>query len=512
MISDLVGKGSLSREGYIVVIGAGTVGLPTSVMLARKTGAKIICLETGGAQQEKDTHPLNKVVELGTPNKGASQRFRCLGGTSTRWGGALIPFQDADLHPAKWPISLTELEPFISDVEELFSLEPGAYSDITFPFDLGKLHVNRMAKWPHFKKRNVATLCSGEAKSLSNLEVWLNSHVISIAVTEQSVRLVAASRSGDRINVDAKKLIIAAGAIETTRLALLIQRQNRQIMKNDYPALGRYFTDHVSAEVAEITATHSNTLNRIIGFRFGNRGSMRNVRFELSPETTVRDTLPPSFSHIGFRVTKPGGFDVLREIFQHLQRRKVPALRTAVDLAANTPWLLRAMWWRFVDRRLLFPQYSRLVVHVVIEQLPSQNHYIRLSDQQTDEFGVPLAEISWSVTDADKQNLLATAELFKTTWQSSKFAKMGAWKSFKSREVLANLENPEGICHPTGSTRMGFNQTDGVVDKNLNLFGVPNVQLLATSVLPTGGGANPTMMLFLLAMRCVDQHQKILNA
>ncbi|WP_429410836.1 GMC oxidoreductase [Paraburkholderia sp. WSM4174] len=53
---------------------------------------------------------------------------------------------------------------------------------------------------------------------------------------------------------------------------------------------------------------------------------------------------------------------------------------------------------------------------------------------------------------------------------------------------------------------MGACPADGVVDKNLNLFGVANFQLLATSVLPTGGGANPTMMLLLLGMRCVNQH------
>jgi choline dehydrogenase-like flavoprotein len=55
---------------------------------------------------------------------------------------------------------------------------------------------------------------------------------------------------------------------------------------------------------------------------------------------------------------------------------------------------------------------------------------------------------------------------------------------------------------------MSATPAEGVVDKDLNLFGVDNVQLLATSVLPTGGGANPTMMLLLLAMRCVNQHAK----
>lgn len=125
MLRDLNGKGKVSLEADFIVIGAGTVGLPTSVLLARKTGKTVICLETGGLRQQQDTHPLNEVVQLGMAYKGASHgRFRCLGGTSMRWGGALIPFQHSDLSNARWPIELDELTPFISDVERLFPSTP----------------------------------------------------------------------------------------------------------------------------------------------------------------------------------------------------------------------------------------------------------------------------------------------------------------------------------------------------------------------------------------------------
>jgi choline dehydrogenase-like flavoprotein len=385
-------------------------------------------------------------------------------------------------------------------------LEQGAYSDTSFPFDLGEFHVNRLAKWPQFKNRNVATLLHRQADDIPNLHIWLNAHVIAISATEEGVNLTAISSRGDKIDVVAKRLIIAAGAIETTRLALLIRRQNHHT--KDTPALGRYFTDHISTEVAEIVTSRPSALNKIIGFRFGEKGSMRNIRFELSPKTMAREKLPPSFTHIGFKSEKSGGFEVLREFFQRLQRGKLPPLRVVFDLVANTPWLLRAIWWRFFNKRLLFPDHSKLIVHVVVEQIPSEKNYIRLSDDRTDQFGIPSAEIFWSVSDEDKRNVIETAELFRKTWESTNFAKMGVWKSLETDEIWASIESSEGIFHPTGSTRMGLDSANGVVDKDLNLFGVPNVQLLATSVLPTAGGANPTMMLFLLAMRCIDQHYK----
>jgi choline dehydrogenase-like flavoprotein len=472
MINDLAGQSPSSEDAYFAVIGAGTVGLPLSVLLAEKTGKKVICLETGGYEQAQDTHPLNQVVQRGTPYQGASDgRYRCFGGTSTRWGGALIPFQDADLRNAGWPISIDELTPYIRDVEGLFSLKQGAYSDTSFPFALGEHHVNRLAKWPRFKKRNVAALLRRRASNNASLQIWLNAQVTAISAGNNGVTLTARSPQGNGMEISAKKLIIAAGAIETTRLALLIQANH---FEENLPALGRFFTDHISTEVAEIVTSDPSTLNKLIGLRFDDKGSMRNIRFELSAKSVARQKLPPSFVHIGFKTEQPSGFDVLRTLFQNMN--------------------------------------AKLIVHTVVEQIPSQNNYISLSTCRTDEFGVPLAEIHWSVTDRDKYNVVETTELFRKMWQSTRFAHIGLWKSRDVKTIQESAESLQGIFHPTGSTRMGSNSQDGVVDKNLRMFGFPNIQLLSTSVLPTGGGANPTMMLFLLTMRCLDQHCKSLLA
>ena len=512
MLNDLTDQGAIAREADFIVIGAGTVGLPTSVMLARKTGKTVLCLESGGLRQDGETHPLNEVVQRGMRYKGASDgRFRCLGGTSTRWGGALIPYQDADLRDAQWPISLDELTPYIDEIEKLFSLERGPYFDPDFPFPLAGDLVNRLAKWPEFKKRNVAALLDADIAAAGNLQIWLNAHVVEVKTDAYGVKLKALSPDGDEMALSGKKLMVAAGAIETTRLALLIDRHNGGVVSALTPALGLYFTDHISTEVAEIVSSERAALNRIVGFRFGSAGSMRNIRFELAPDTSARRHLPPSFSYIDFKVEKPGGFDVLREIFRNRQQRKLPPPRVIIDLIANAPWLAHAVWWRFINKRLLFPAHSRLIVDAIVEQIPSRENRISLSAEHKDRFGLPLAEITWTVTAQDRKNVVETANLFQKTWELTDFSRLGAWKSLTPDEIWASLDACEGIFHPTGSTRMGRGPSEGVVDKDLNLFGVSNVQLLATSVLPTGGGANPTMMMLLLAMRCVDQHVKAIR-
>lgn len=510
MIKDLVGAGKVVREADIVIVGAGTVGLVMSVLLSRNSKLSIICLESGGMHQNEEEHPLNEVIHTKSVYSGAaSGRFRCIGGTSTRWGGALIPFMDSDLASSIWPITMKDLEPYIPQVEKLFSLAEG-------PYELGELlsennstHTPRLAKWPPFKKRNVYSLLSQHCNHTDHAEIWINATATNFTTRSNILNSIKAQApDGSEITVSAKSIIISAGAIETTRLALLINKQNNNVISSCSPSLGRYFSDHLSVEVAELEVTAPKKLNKIVGFRFEKSGVMRNLRFELANGSTTRSKIPPCFAHIAFTTDGTGGFDALRDALRNLQRRKLPSTKVLLQLVKSLPWLLKAMWWRFIEKRLLFPSGAKLMVHMVIEQDPNIENTITLSEDRTDKFGHALAKINWSVTNKDINNLTGSVDAFESMWGNSDLSNLATFK----RRPLGQAENElalgGGIYHPTGSTRMGATAQEGVVDSKLRMFALPNVYLVSTSVLPSGGGANPTMMLFLLAMRCIDQLSK----
>src|SRR5258708_28104179 len=68
----------------ILIIGGGIAGLLLAAKL-RSYRIPVAILESGGREQEADTHPLNRVLLLGDQYRGALHgRFRCLGGASTR--------------------------------------------------------------------------------------------------------------------------------------------------------------------------------------------------------------------------------------------------------------------------------------------------------------------------------------------------------------------------------------------------------------------------------------------
>jgi choline dehydrogenase-like flavoprotein len=59
-------------------------------------------------------------------------------------------------------------------------------------------------------------------------------------------------------------------------------------------------------------------------------------------------------------------------------------------------------------------------------------------------------------------------------------------------------------AHPSGTCRMGFDESGGVVDQHQKVFGVDNLYVSGASVFPTAGTANPTLTVVALTFRLAD--------
>jgi choline dehydrogenase-like flavoprotein len=82
-----------------------------------------------------------------------------------------------------------------------------------------------------------------------------------------------------------------------------------------------------------------------------------------------------------------------------------------------------------------------------------------------------------------------------------------------SREVIEQILHAAGAqetvtieryAHLVGGCRMAAGERDGVVDRDLRSFAVPNLYICDGSVLPTQGSANPALTIMALAARCAD--------
>jgi hypothetical protein len=515
MIRDLAETTSPAQlDADVVIVGAGIAGLIAATRLATM-GKHVLVLESGGIKQEGETHPLNETEQIGQNYKGSdSGRFRCLGGTSTRWGGALIPFSSGDFSfsPPAWDADWlgidAELHPYLSKAEALFELPRSSYSAADVPtltLDGQLAFVPRLAKWPAFTKRNVADLLKAEITSRNGPEIWLNTTVTNFEFLPDG-RLggvQARSLNGKSIAVRAPQFVLAAGAIECTRLLLLADRAASNKIFAPFDILGRYFHDHIANTVGQFFERVPRGLNRISGFRF-EKGSMRNLRFEPTEELRRRLNLPAAFAHISFKSQGTSPFDGLRQILRAIQRREIPNSNTLGLLLGSSSWLLRAVWWRLAFGRLLYPDNSALGLDLVIEQEPKRSNRIDLSTQ-FDPLGIPLPRIDWRVSEEDSDSMTRLTEVFGHAWSQSPLADTATLELSDKTATSANLFQSGGVFHPGGSTRLGRSAREGVVDRDLRAFGLPNLTVVSTSVFPTGGGANPTMMLILASLRAADR-------
>lgn len=501
-------------EADVVIIGGGTVGLVIAVLLSRK-GLHVVVLESGQEQQTEDRHPLNEVIQTGAIYKGAEEgRFRCLGGSSTRWGGALIPFLPQDADPtagweALWPVGVEAFTRYKGDVERMFGVSEGPYEapEVVAQKEVDQLDfIPRLAKAIPVSNRNTSSLLRKELDRESGPQIWLGATVDEFSL-DSSGRLEtvwATGLNGRLLSVKAREVVIAAGAIESTRILLLLDRRHGDKIFAPYNILGRFFHDHLAAPTARVQVCDERALNRTAGIRFEQK-MLRFLRFEPNPKLRKRLGSCTGFAHISFASHSQNGLDALRGIVGARQEGRFPRTGDLLLLASQLPWFARAVWWRMVEKRLLYPPGAAHQLEMVIEQTPLARNRITLSSERLDFFGNPLAEIDWRPSDEDARNAAVLTEHFVRFWERSALASLARFEIKPQATILDALASGGGVYHPGGSTRMGKDATTGVVDKNLQTFAISNLSVLSTSAFPTGGGANPTMMLLMAAFRLADR-------
>jgi choline dehydrogenase-like flavoprotein len=497
------------RSG-VVVIGAGIAGLLLAARLARR-GIEVLVLESGSENGPVTAaDPLNLVEQAGQPYRGATEgRMRGLGGTSRLWGGAMLPFLPCDMEahtagwPVKWPVSYGEVEAGFAEIERTFALPAGSYETRVSGHGVDAGFLTRSAKWPAFPVRNIANVLKTD---IANLLVWMNATVTAFELADNGriARVSARSLNGNRLDVDSDLVVVTAGAIESTRLLLLLDAQyNERIFAPDRQ-LGHTFFDHLSTSAATITPRDRDRLNRIFSRRF-EHGGMRDLRLEPSPALRRKHRLPAAFAHVAAISDTLGGFSALRDVYHSLQIRSGVSLSQVRNLTRDIPWLAQAVHWRLRRGRLLYPRDASLELVLVSEQHPNPGSTIKLSRTENDGLGVPRARIEWRTSNADIEAFAALQELLCAYWNSSEFAALGSITPTPHEQWRSRLQSDSGIFHPGGTTMMGRSVSTGVVDGDLRAFRVPNLTVVSTSCFPSGGSANPTFMLMAFALRAADR-------
>ena len=499
----------------VCIVGAGAAGSYLALRLTQM-GLTVIILEAGG-RVFGDGASVGIEAEFdGAVYRGATEgRYFGMGGSTTRWGGYLVPHTKRDIRQNQsgefdsWCHIVETVKQRSANVMSNLGLKPEASADVIIrnifgnkveSFQNSGLEIV-MGTFLPFRRKNMASLLKEASKTIGQLTIFLHAVTTDWQLRDvpgggAGLRTVTARAGKNNVRVSARSFVVASGAIESARILLEIQQQANANPFRQGAAVGRYLGDHLSSTIADVPSNDWSQAVKIFAPRFVH-GWMRSFRFldSNTPADASRAFVHFIFEH------ENAGFELAKKLMGGLQARALPKVSPS-EIIQGTAGLMALGFNRYARSRLYVDSKTPVHLQLDIEQLPDYDNSIRLGDQ-CDASGRRMPVIKWEVKSADYDAIHETASRILKLWPG----KQQDLPELHARQGDPRGQKPYDAYHPVGVCRMGTAVED-VVDPELRVHGMANLAVLSTAVFPTAGTANPTFSMLCLGDALADRLAK----
>jgi len=511
----------------VCIVGAGPAGGLVAARLASE-GYGVVVLDAGPRfdpedrldRQERAIRPAYDRPDVwdGDPERDAHAasgewfyplnhaRVKGVGGSTLHWQGMVMRLHEDDFNSASergvgvdWPIEYADLRPYYAAAERelgvagamdnpyappreepfpMPAFEP-SYSDSLFADACESLGIdmhsvpNARNSEPYDDRSECVgygtcqPVCPSGAKYDATVHVdRAESHGATVIDRAPVQRLahgpdsvdaaVYATPDGQTHRQAAEAFVVACGGVETPRLLLLSDSEHYPDgLANSSGLVGQYFMDHLFA---------------------GTGGVLEE---------------PTRQNHVGFLTSESHQF--YGEADDEVRPFKLEFLNYAgpspVELA-----LTGDDWGDALLDRLREAYGNHVAVGALVEQLPREDSYVTLDSDRTDDHGNPVPDVHWNVGERALRTIERANEI-----QAAILDELGAEITW---QVGPDSTGP--AYHHMGTTRMGTDPTESVVNEQLRTHDLDNCWLVGSSVFPTGGAMNPTLTIAALALRAAE--------
>ena len=529
----------------VCIVGAGPAGIILALELSKlRKDFNIILLEFGKLHTVLKNHlderiEIKNVINHYLPHELGN---KCFGGTSSSWGGRCVQYDEIDFIKRKvieanctWSLNLfSEIKSYShiaasyfqcgSGIFDINQLDEFVQSSIIKGFSSNDFIDTVIERWSlpiRFKDQYYHQLIN-----LPNIKILLNCqcHLICSPDENGSIPaiIVKDTLSCQENKIFAKKFILTAGGIESTRLLL----KNKNIFQNLYhppTALGKYYQGHVGGKIAAVQL-YGDPKSTEYGFRQEIDGTYIRRRFQLKMNSLLREDLlntvlwldnPPYFDP----THRSGAQSLMYLIMLIPFLRENLAPPSVVSSITNRttnqvgqhienvlkdfpkslfiPLLLsirRYLPARKLPGIFLFNEANTYALYFQSEQIPSKKNRLELASDHESLI------IHYSINDQEIESIIKVHDKLALELKNNNCGKL---TYFCPKEEIPDLirSQPHGGIHQIGTTRIADSEADGVVNSNLQVFGTKNLFVCSSSILPTSSQANPTFIVGEFAVR-----------
>jgi len=480
-----------------------------------------IQLEMNRPSEESDPTVVKSNDEIVSEASRVGQSFYLVGGGTIRYAATSWRFRPQDFTKLStygsvagsslcdWPITYEDLEPYYTEAEYEIGISGVAGADPTEPFrsknvmmpplkgDIFQKRLTRAAKklgWKPFpipiaihseynsntgatqcmqcgwcsgypcrfmSKSSVDIVIYPRAQKTGNFTLKTHSNVTQI-VMDQKGKVTGAEfidlKTGKTEFIGCRILVVAASAIQTTRLLLL--SANSKFPKglgNSSNMLGKNLMFHIEAKASALfdDEFHQGLYKKV---------GIHDFYFPKKNESFINHCSLQSGSKaapISFALSKPGFgksfMEELRSKFLHTQE-----------------------------------------VQCMIEDLPQLENRVVLSESKKDLWGASSPEIHHLYHDQDKKAVTFALE------KARQLLETAGGKEIQIPKVHDNITG-RYTWHLMGTARMGIDPAQSVVNANCQVHDIPNLFISDGSLFCTSAGINPTLTIQALSFRTADK-------
>ncbi len=544
MIADAaeIAAGAL-LEADICIVGTGAAGITLALAL-EESGLDVLVLEAGGAAFEPSVQAQyeGEVADPALHSPPHTYRRRSFGGSTAIWGGRCVPFDPIDFEPrpwvahSGWPFGADTLAPYYAEANALCEAGRFAYTAAeAFPAgiralipglesgDFTSTTLERFSIPTHFGTRYRARLAHS-----TNVRVLQHASVVALKPTANGAQIAslnAAGPGGARFTVQARRIVLAMGGLETPRLLLASRGAHPEGVGNSHGQVGRYYMCHIAGTLGAL-ALPGGAGSAWHGYDVAADGVYCRQRLALTAPAQRRlrtgnfvarlhhPRIPDPSHRTGalslLALAKPFiSYEYGRRLHGDTPGSAAELVRHARNIAADpvrtTRFLLHWLRARTLAARkypsiIIAPNSGIFSLDFHAEQEPNPLSRVTLT-RQTDALGMPKILVDWRSTALDMHTVKAAFAAL-----AGQLAACGAGTLAYDPEAVEHAALQDGAYggHHIGTARMSADARTGVVDGDGRVHGVANLYVAGSAVFPTSSQANPTLTIVALALRLAE--------